>query len=59
MLASTGSVRLGIWEGSVMKCIIAAIMLLATAEVAIADDCDAPQSGFATFKDLKRTQGGL
>ncbi len=34
-----------------MKCIIAAIMLLATAEVAIADDCDAPQSGFATFKD--------
>jgi hypothetical protein len=51
MLASTGSVRLGIWEGSVMKCIIAAIMLLATAEVAIADDCDAPQSGFATFKD--------
>ena len=34
-----------------MKYIIAAIMLLATSEVAMAEDCDAPQSSFATFKD--------
>ena len=34
-----------------MKCIIAAIILLATAEIAAAEDCNAPQSGFATFTE--------